>query len=410
MHNKPLAEVLRPTEIKHFVGQSHLTGDNGVITKLLEGYKSSKYFPALILWGPPGCGKTTLARIISNELKREFYEFSAVNASVKDIELKIGAKKTSNTNQKDLGLETSENNKSKPVIFIDEIHRFNKAQQDALLPHVERGEFTFIGATTENPSFEVIGPLLSRTRVVVLNQLDTSDLTTLADIALTAVNKKMNEDNKLAAVMASNGDARVLLNLIEFSAHLSDETEITIDNLRDTLQRAHLTFDLKGEEYYNTISAFHKSIRGSDPDAALYWLSRMLEAGQDPIYIARRLIRCASEDIGLADPQALVLTVATFEACDRLGMPECNLALAEAVAYLAKAPKDNSLYLAYGKASEDVKKHGNLPVPMHIRNAVTNLMKAVGYGKNYDYSHSKTGEKKPEIEYFPDKLKGTKYL
>ncbi len=414
METRPLSEELRPAVLSGFVGQQHLTGENGVITKLINNYKASRqnnqkgYFPSLILWGPPGCGKTTLARIISHELDREFFEFSAVNASVKEIEKKIGIQE-SKTKQQELGF-TSNKSSSSPIIFIDEIHRFNKAQQDALLPHVENGAIIFIGATTENPSFEVIGPLLSRTRVIVLKQLESTDLSTLAKNAFTNLGKEMDEETLEATIQASNGDARVLLNIIELTANLAESNTIGIPDLKQALQRSHLTFDLQGEEFYNTISALHKAIRGSDPDGALYWLARMLEAGQDPIYIARRLIRCASEDIGLASTNALVVALSAFQACERLGMPECNLALAEAVVYLAKAPKDNSLYVAYGEAAEDVHKHGNLPVPMHIRNAVTKLMKEVGYGEGYKYEHSKDGQKNPEIDYFPDILKGRKYF
>jgi putative ATPase len=411
MPNIPLPELIRPKTLEEFVGQEHLTGENGIVTKIIGSSINKGYFPSLILWGPPGCGKTTLARIISREIKRPFLEFSAVNTSVKEIEKHIAALKNEKIPQKDLGLiEHPAKLQGNPIIFIDEIHRFNKAQQDALLPHVENGDITLIGATTENPSFEVIGPLLSRTRVIVLKQLTEIDLLQLLETALKKLEKGMEEDIKKATVQSSNGDARVLLNLIELAANLTDSSKIDETILKQALQRANLNFDRNGEEYYNTISALHKSIRGSDPNASLYWLSRMLEAGQDPLYICRRLIRCASEDIGLKDPQALILAVASFQACERLGMPECNLALAELVVYLAKSPKSNSLYTAYGKAKNDVEKYGNLPVPMHIRNAVTDLMKDVGYGQNYQYQHSPTGEKNPDIEYLPDQISGHKYF
>ncbi|NMB70382.1 replication-associated recombination protein A [candidate division WWE3 bacterium] len=411
MPNAPLAEILRPNTLEGFVGQKHLTGEDGIISKIIKNPEQNGYFPSLILWGPPGCGKTTLARIIANELNRKFYEFSAVNTSVKEIEKQIVPKKAFQRSQKDLGLqETKSITNLAPIIFIDEIHRFNKAQQDALLPHVENGDITLIGATTENPSFEVIGPLLSRTRVIVLTQLDEKDLGNLLSKALTQVNKTMDETTQKATILSANGDARVLINLIELASNLTNRPSLDKEIITQALQRANLNFDLKGEEYYNTISALHKSIRGSDPDAALYWLARMLEAGQDPLYIARRLIRCATEDIGIKDPQALILAVAAFQSCERLGMPECNLALAELVVYLAKSPKSNQVYIAYEKVRSDVKKHGNLPVPMHIRNAVTDLMKEVGYGKDYKYEHSDQGVKNPEVEYLPDKLKGQKYL
>ncbi len=298
----------------------------------------------------------------------------------------------------------------KPVVFIDEIHRFNKAQQDALLPQVESGRITLIGATTENPSFEVISPLLSRCRVVVLAQHTEEDLDKIIERGAKHLNVELGKEGRRFLATASNGDARVALNVLEIASNLNKSGKLEVKDLETALQKEQLAFDLKGEEFYNTISALHKSMRGSDPDAALYWLARMLEAGQDPLYIARRVIRFASEDIGLRDPQALILAVAAFNACEKLGMPECNLALAEAVAYLAKSPKDNRLYIAYGKIAEDVKTFGNLPVPLHIRNAPTKLMKNLGYGKDYNYYHSPKGEKLPDIEYLPDKLKGKKYL
>jgi putative ATPase len=419
MSNLPLAEQLRPQQISDFEGQEHLTGSNGIITKLIIASKEKSYFPSIILWGPPGCGKTSLARLISKELNRKFFEFSAVNTSVKEIEKQVITSLPSHTThtyvstvQQNLGFNDTHEKyaQGSPVVFIDEIHRFNKAQQDALLPHVEHGSITFIGATTENPSFEVIGPLLSRTRVIILKPLDSTALGKLVDKAVLHIGKTINEDAREFTIEASNGDARVLLNLVEISANLESTPQITIDNLKQALQKSNLNFDLHGEEFYNTISALHKSIRGSDPDAALYYLTRMLEAGQDPLYIARRLIRAASEDIGLADPQALVLAIAAFEACDKIGVPECNLALAEIVVYLAKSPKSNKLYLAYGKAAEDVNTYGNLPIPLHIRNAVTKLMKDVGYGKDYDYSHNPEGKKNPTIDYLPDKIKSHKYI
>ncbi|RJR26498.1 replication-associated recombination protein A [candidate division WWE3 bacterium] len=411
MPNKPLAEILRPAKLQDFVGQTHLTGESGLITKILAGSKKTGFFPSIVLWGPPGCGKTTLARILSSELNRDFYEFSAVNSSVKDIE-KIIPKKSAFKKQKELiSVEDPEKKATlSPIVFIDEIHRFNKAQQDALLPFVEQGTIIFIGATTENPSFEVISPLLSRTRVLILNQLTKEDLEKIIDKGLQSISKEMDADSKDYLVEASNGDARICINVLEIASNISTKDKITLENIKDAFQNKSLMFDLRGEEYYNTISALHKSIRASDPDASLYWLARMLEAGQDPLYIARRLIRVASEDIGISDPQALIIATSCFYACNTLGMPECNLALSETVVYLSKAPKSNKLYIAYSKAAEDVKKHGNLPVPLHIRNPVTKMMKEIGYGKGYNYHHSPEGEKLEEENYFPEELRGTKYL
>lgn len=423
----PLSEELRPKSLEDFVGQEHIVGENGILRKLISAGLESGRLPSLILWGPPGTGKTTLARIIASELNTTFHEFSAVNTSSKDIENVI-PKRPHQSNQ----LTISDNPfvaSNTPIVFIDEIHRFNKAQQDKLLPHVERGSIIFIGATTENPSFEVIAPLLSRTRVLVLNQHTEENLRTIAQKALKHLKKKLDKDAEEFLITASNGDARVLLNVLEIASSIKSPRNDTSTNstqsvtasgarqsqslfltdIEQALQRRQLSFDLNGEEYYNTISALHKSIRGSDPDASIYWLARMLEAGQDPLYLARRLVRCSAEDIGIADPQALILANSCFEACNKLGMPECNVILAELVVYLAKAPKSNAIYLAYGEAAEDVKNFGNLPVPMHIRNAPTKLMKEIGYGENYDYTHSPIGEKKEGIVYLPEKLARKKY-
>ncbi|MFI5386489.1 MAG: replication-associated recombination protein A [Fimbriimonadales bacterium] len=407
----PLADRLRPADRAGFIGQAKVVA---LIGTLVERGKTSGFFPSLIFWGPPGCGKTTLARIIARDLGRSFHEFSAVNTSIKDIEAVLGGRKPPAPASQGLFDEQASNpaieQSPAPIIFLDEIHRWNKAQQDALLPHVEKGTVILLGATTENPSFSVIHALLSRCRVVTLHQLSEDELGIVLDHGLKALDRTMDKEATNFMVRSSAGDARVLLNVLEIAANLSDAPEFHVADLEEALQRRQLAFDKAGEEFYNTISALHKSVRGSDPDASLYWLARMLESGQDPLYIARRVIRMASEDIGMADPQALVVANAAHDACAKIGMPECALMLAEAVAYMAKAPKSNRLYLAYGKAVADVQEFGNLPVPLHIRNAPTGLMKSEGYGKGYDYYHSPTGEKKEAIVYFPAELKDRKYL
>ncbi|HVT13236.1 MAG TPA: replication-associated recombination protein A [Fimbriimonadaceae bacterium] len=402
----PLAERMRPGQLSGFVGQAKVVG---LVSTLLDRGKRSGFFPSLIFWGPPGCGKTTLARIIASELGRSFHEFSAVNASIKDIEAVLGVRKAGRPASQTL-FDDAGDEAAAPIIFLDEIHRWNKAQQDALLPHVEKGAVILLGATTENPSFSVIHALLSRCRVVTLHQLSEEELGVVLDRGLESLGRTIDEEARLFAVRSSAGDGRVLLNVLEIAANLSDAPEFHVPDLEEALQRRQLAFDKAGEEFYNTISALHKSVRGSDPNASLYWLARMLESGQDPLYIARRVIRMASEDIGLADPQALVVASAAHDACSKIGMPECALILAEAVVYMAKSPKSNRLYLAYGKAVKDVQEYGNLPVPLHIRNAPTALMKAEGYGKDYDYFHSPTGEKKEGIVYMPDELKDRSYI
>jgi len=341
-------------------------GPDGVIAKILKTAKENGFFPSLIFWGPPGSGKTTLARIIALELKRQYFEFSAVSVSIKDIQkiMKAGTL-------------------FPPVILIDEIHRFNKAQQDKLLPFVERGDITLIGSTTENPSFEVIGPLLSRTRVLILNQLSEKELNKIIERGVKLLKIKLGTEAKKFLLQSSNGDARVMLNVLEIASNLTiGHRPLTIKTIEQALQRRQLTFDKQGEEYYNVISAFIKSMRASDVDAALYYLARMVEAGQDPLYIARRMVVFASEDV--ASPTALVVANEVFRACETIGYPECQENLAAGVVYLALAKKDRSAYNAYMSALSDVRKFGNLPVPLKIRNPVTKLMKEVGYGEGYE--------------------------
>jgi putative ATPase len=389
----PLAEKMRPLKLAGFIGQKHLVGEEKIIFELIENAKKVNFFPSLILWGPPGSGKTTLARIIAKELGREFYEFSAVNASTKDLRKAIEEKRKE--------MEFA------PIIFLDEIHRFNKAQQDKLLPHVERGEIILIGATTENPSFEVIGPLLSRTRVLVLERLGEEELKIIVKKALKYLKIKLQKKAEEFLIESSNGDARVLLNVLEIARRLAPErshggqAEISIENVEEALQRRQLNFDKNGEEFYNVISAFIKAMRASDADAALYYLARMVEAGQDPLYIARRMVVFASEDIGMAQPTALVVANEVFRACETIGFPECQENLAHGVVYLALARKDRGAYNAYMAALSDVKRYGNLPVPLKIRNAPTKLMKELGYGKGYD--------KYTKESLLPEKLKGKKY-
>ena len=386
MANIPLPELLRPKTLKDFVGQENLVGPNGIIQKLLINQSTNIYFPSLIFWGPPGTGKTTLARIIANSLKREFHEFSAVNTKVKDIESLI-------QNKKQLRLTNA------PIVFLDEIHRFNKAQQDKLLPHVEHGDIVLIGATTENPSFEVIGPLLSRCRVLILEQLSEKDLLKILGRALKYLKKKLGKKAERFLLEASNGDARVMLNVLEIASSLVKTPTIKIPDLETALQRRQYTFDKQGEDFFNVISAFIKSMRASDVDAALYYLARMVAAGQDSLYIARRMVVFASEDV--VSPTALVVANAVFQACNTIGYPECQENLAAGVIYLATAKKDRSAYNAYMEALADVNKYGNLPVPLKIRNPVTKLMKEVGYGEGY--------EKYDTQSYLPEKLTGRRY-
>ena len=382
MNNVPLAEKLRPKKLEQFVGQEHLVGKGKIINKLLFSTLKTGFFPSLILWGPPGCGKTTLARIIAGELKREYFEFSAVSTSIKEIE-KIMKK----------------DDLFPPIVVIDEIHRFNKAQQAKLLPFVERGDITLVGATTENPSFEVIAPLLSRCRVMVLHQHSEKELSTIVSKALRNLKIKIDPKAKNFLTESSNGDARVILNVLEIAKSITPNKILNIKNIEDALQKRQYTFDKKGEDYFNIISSFIKSMRASDVDAALYYLARMVAAGQDPLYIARRMVVFASEDV--ASPTALVVANSVFQACQQIGYPECQENLAAGTVYLALAKKDRSAYEAYMKALGDVNQFGNLPTPLKIRNPVTKLMKDIGYGKGY--------EKYTEESLLPEKIKDKKY-
>jgi len=381
----PLPERLRPKSLYDFVGQGHVVGRGKIINKLLRSAGKTDFFPSVVFWGPPGCGKTTLARIISTELKRDFFEFSAVSTSTKDI-------------QKVLEGEFLK----PPVVFIDEIHRFNKAQQDKLLPHVERGGMILIGATTENPSFEIIRPLLSRSRVIVLYELTEEDLKIIIQRGLKELGVGLEKDAEKFLVEASGGDGRVILNVLEISTNLTGNKTLKTKNIEEALQRRQLSGDKQGEEYYNVISAFIKSMRASDTDAALYYLARMLEAGQDPLYIARRMVIFASEDVGVAQPTAMVVANEVFRACETIGYPECAINLAHGTVYLARDKKNRSAYDAYQKAKADVHKYGNLPVPKKLRNPVTKLMKGEGCGRDYEMYGKKS--------YLPEKLKGKKYF
>jgi len=369
--------------------------------KMLRQAIEADSLPSLIFWGPPGSGKTTLAHIIARETKAEFLQFSAVTSGLKDLKEVIKKARANAVEDK------------KTILFIDEIHRWNKAQQDALLPHVERGTIILIGATTENPSFEVRGALLSRCRVFVLKQLGQTEIAEIIKRALKDKDRGLGKleikiDEAVINLLAqmSNGDARVALNVLEYASSLN--RSITTDTIKEAFQKSYLFYDKDGEEHYNIISALHKSLRGSDANAALYWLARMVEAGEDPLYIARRLVRFAAEDIGLANSLALEQAVAAYQACHFIGLPECNVILAQAVVYLAKCKKSNELYTAYNQAAADVREYGNQPVPLHIRNAPTRLMKDLGYGKDYKYSPEY--DYKEKQEYLPEKLRGRKYL
>ena len=393
---QPLAERLRPRTLDDYIGQKHLVGENAVLRKMIEAGRITSF----ILWGPPGVGKTTLAQIIANRLETPFYTLSAVTSGVKDV--------------RDV-IEKAQKgrffNEASPILFIDEIHRFSKSQQDSLLGAVERGIVTLIGATTENPSFEVIRPLLSRCQLYVLKSLDKDDLLQLLDRAIHTdiMLRERNITLKETAAMIrySGGDARKLLNILELVVEASPEGDVVItdDIVVSRLQQNPLAYDKDGEMHYDIISAFIKSIRGSDPDAALYWLARMIEGGEDPKFIARRLVISASEDIGLANPNALLLANAAFDAVNKIGWPEGRIPLAEATVYLATSEKSNSAYLAIDKALDLVRRTGNQPVPLHLRNAPTKLMADLGYHDGYLYPHDYPGHYVAQ-QYMPDALKG----
>jgi putative ATPase len=414
-HKKePLAARMRPRSLDEIVGQDHLLGPERILRRSIESDRIS----SIILWGPPGSGKTTLAEVVAHQTHACFVRLSAVTAGVADL------RKT---------MEEAKRNRQRTILFIDEIHRFNKAQQDAVLPHVEHGVVTLIGATTENPSFEVNSALLSRTRVYTLAALNEEQIVIILRRALHDKERGLGqlditvEEEVLQHIaIFANGDARTALNVLELAAQGSKDVSkesvpihITLSVLEDVMQHRALLYDKGGDQHYDTISALHKSLRGSDPDASLYWLGRMLEAGEDPLYIVRRLIRFASEDVGMADPQALLVCIAAQQAVHFVGLPEANLALAQAVVHLATAPKSNALYIAYGRVQEDVQKTRNDPVPLQIRNAPTRLMKDLDYGKDYKYAHDTYKDmqiddpERPPFaqlqEYLPESVKGHRY-
>ena len=397
---RPLADRMRPRTLDEFVGQEHLVGPGKPLRLQMERDDTG----SMLFWGPPGTGKTTLAKIIANMSRAEFIEFSAVLSGIKEIKQVMSE------------AERARQYGTRTILFIDEIHRFNRAQQDAFLPHVEKGNIRLIGATTENPSFEINSALLSRCRVYVLKALTEDEVAGLLQRALADKERGLGNRNvtaekdvlRLIAVY-TNGDARAACNVLEVSAALAGNGGVITEEVaKAALQKRTLIYDKSGEEHYNLISALHKSVRNSDPDAALYWLGRMLEAGEDPLYVARRVVRMAVEDIGLADPHALALCMAARDAVDFIGLPEGNLALAQAVVYLSIAPKSNALYTAYGDVTQDVEQTAADPVPLHLRNAPTGLMKGLGYGKGYQYAHDIEG-KIADMECLPEGLRGKTY-
>ncbi len=402
---RPLADRMRPASLEEFVGQSHLLGDGRPLARAVAGGT----LHSMVLWGPPGSGKTTLARLMARHYDAQFIALSAVLAGVKDVRAAVDEAKMVRA----AGRRT--------VLFLDEVHRFNKAQQDAFLPWVEDGTLTFIGATTENPSFELNSALLSRARVYVLKRLTEQDLVAILRQALGDDERGLGgrglvlSDAQLEELArAADGDARRGLNLLELACDLAEPgaaggPSVSDETLGHVIAGGHRQFDKRGEAFYDQISALHKAVRGSDPDAALYWLARMFDGGCDPAYIARRVLRMASEDIGLADPRGLALARDAWDAYDRLGSPEGELALAQAVGYLACAPKSNALYKAFGEAMEDARRHGSLPVPMHLRNAPTRLMKELGYGEDYRYAHDEEGGFAAGEDYFPEEMQPRTY-
>jgi putative ATPase len=390
---RPLADILRPKTLDEVIGQEHLVGESGIIRKLL----ASNFLPSMIFWGPPGCGKTTLAQLLANLTNSFFESHSAVTSTLADVRRVL---KESIERREKTGVRT--------ILFLDEIHRFNKAQQDALLPAVEHGTVIFIGATTENPSFEVISPLLSRCRVLVLKPLTEPELTRITDRGLKYLKRKIDDTGRQFLLEVANTDARALLTILEIATTLTfqrkslpAQASLTVKDIEEAAQRKMLQYDQVGEEHYNTISAFIKSMRASQVDAALYYLARMVAAGEDPLFIARRMVVFASEDIGVAQPTALVVANAVFDACNKIGYPECQENLAHGVVYLCLAKKDRSAYNAYMSALADVKKYGNLPIPLNIRNAPTKLMKGLGYGAGY--------ERYTTSSLLPEKIKGVRY-